>query len=133
MSKQNKYNNKITKEEYDALPDYEQRLVDSRLPTIKDTKEYMRTVKWVPYNEYLENIFHRSPGREFDEFNMKTNFFEARVEPDKLIREAAYKLSLKVRPCHGCEAEYTEEEQLELEEMLYKAFKRTVREWDVEE
>ena len=124
---------KLSQEEYNALPDYEQRLVDNNLPTIKETGEYKRTVKQVPYNEYLDTIFHHCPGRDFDEFNMKSNWCDSRTEPDRLIREASYKLSLKVRPCHGREAEYTEEEQLELEELLYNTLRTITKEWDIED
>ena len=67
---QNLLDRKMTQETYDALPDYEQRLVDKGLPTLQETNDYRKTVRWVPYDQYMEKIFHHCPGRQFDEFNM---------------------------------------------------------------
>ena len=120
----------MNKEEYNALPDYEQRLVDSGLPTLAETREYRETVKWVPYNEYMERIFHHCPGREFDEFNMSQDWCDKQLEPDKLLREAAYLLSLKHRPCHNSDSTCTEEDQLELEKTLYNRFRSFTKEWE---
>jgi hypothetical protein len=121
--------NKLTKEQYDALPDYEQRLVDSGLPTISETNEYTRTVKWVPYNEYLERICRHCPGRAFDEHNMESNWLDKQLEPDKLMREAAYLIAIKERPCSLHGSIWTEEEQLHLEETLYNKFRSFATEW----
>ena len=88
------------------------------LDTIAETTEYRETVGWVPYNEYLEKIYYHCPGRDFDEHNMKSDWCDKLLEPDRLIREAAYLLSLKLRPCHSHDDKWTEEEQLDLEEIL---------------
>ena len=121
----------MNKEEYNKLPDYEKRLVDKGLPTIAETKEYRKTVRWVPYNEYLERIFHHCPGRKFDEFNMEQDWCDKQLEPDRLLREAAYLLSLKHRHCHSSDAIWSEKEQLELEEILYNKFRSFAGEWEI--
>tara|TARA_R110002020_G_scaffold173286_1_gene364126 strand:- start:22838 stop:23227 length:390 start_codon:yes stop_codon:yes gene_type:complete len=121
--------NKLTKEQYDALPDYEQRLVDKGLPTIAETKNYKQTTKWVPYNEYMERIYLHHPGREFDEFNMEQDWCDKQIEPDRLLREAAYLIAIKERPCSRHDSIWTEEEQLYLEETLYNKFRSFAAEW----
>jgi len=129
LHEQNLIDRDMTQEEYNTLPDYEQRLVDKGLPTLAETKEYRKTVKWVPYNEYMERIFHHCPGRQFDEFNILENHFDKQLEPDRLLREAAYLLSLKHRPCHNSDSTWTEEDQLELEKWLYTRFRGIEKEW----
>jgi hypothetical protein len=119
----------MNKEQYNKLPDYEQRLVDNGLPTLAETKEYRKTARWVPYNEYMKTIFHHCPGREHDEFNMQQDWFDTQLQPDKLLRETAYLLALKHRPCHSYDALWSEEDQLELEELLYNKFRGIAREW----
>ena len=98
--------------------DWEQRLKDNGMKTVKETKEYRETVGWVPYEEYMKEIYHHCPGREFDQFNMRQDWFDKQIEPNKLLREAAYLLGLK----HCDTEEHTEEEQKELEEELYNKF-----------
>ena len=121
--------NKYNKEEYDALPDYEQRLVDKGLPTLAETKEYKLTTRWVPYNEYMERIFRHHPGRKFDEFNMEQDWCDKQIEPDRLMREAAYLIAIKERPCASHDSIWTEEEQLCLEKELYNKFRSFAAEW----
>tara|TARA_R110002051_G_scaffold110864_1_gene183536 strand:- start:542 stop:928 length:387 start_codon:yes stop_codon:yes gene_type:complete len=100
------------------LPAHEQKLKDLGLPTLAETREYRETVGWVPYEEYMEEIYHHCAGREFDQFNMRQDYFDKQIEPNKLLREAAYLLGLK----HCDTEEHTEEEQKELEEELYNKF-----------
>ena len=99
----------------EKLEPHEQRLKDLGLPTLAETKEYRETVGWVPYEEYMEHIFHHHAGRQFDDFNMSQDYFDKQLEPNKLLREAAYLLGLKHH-------EGKEEEQKELEEELYNKF-----------
>ena len=120
----------MNKDEYNELPDYEKRLVDEGLPTLAEIKEYRETVKWVPYNEYMERIFFHCPGRQFDEFNMEQDYFDKQLEPDRMVREAAYLSSLKHRPCHSHDASWTEKDQLEFEEVMYNKFRAILREWE---
>ena len=119
----------MNKKQYDALPDYEQRLVDKGLPTLAETKEYKLTTRWVPYNEYMERILRHHPGREFDEFNMEQDWCDKQLEPDRLLREAAYLIAIKERPCSRRDSIWTEEEQLYLEEELYNKFRSFAAEW----
>ena len=105
------------------LEPHEQKLKDMGLPTLAETRTYRETVGWVPYEEYMERIFHHHPGREFDNFNMQQDYFDGQLEPDKLVREAAYKYGLKYR--NNCE-DWTEEDQKILEEKLYTMFKEVV-------
>ena len=130
LHEQNLTDREMTQQEYDVLPDYERRLVDNGLPTLSETEQYRKTVGWVPFEEYTKTIFHHHPGRKFDEFNMKEGYFDKRLEPDRLLREAAYLISIKHRPCHNHEDEWTEEQQLDLEELLYNRFKSFAKEWE---
>ena len=98
----------------EKLEPHEQRLRDLGLPTLAETKEYRETAGWVPYEEYMEKIYHHHPGREHDSFNMKQKWFDKQLEPNKLLREAAYLIGLK--HCNG------EEEQKQLEEEMYNQF-----------
>ena len=131
LHEQNLIDREMTQQEYDELPKHELRLVDMGLPTLEETKKYRRTVKWVPYDEYTKKIFHHCPGREFDEFNIVRDHFDKQLEPDRLLREAAYMLALKHRPCQSSDALWTEEEQLQLEKTLYDRFRSLAKEWDV--
>jgi hypothetical protein len=128
---QNLVDRELTQKEYEVLPDYERKLVDTGLPTLAETKGYRKTVEWVPYDEYMKTIFHHCPGRKHDEFNMEQDWFDSQLAPDKLLREAAYLLSLKHRPCHSADSEWTQEDQLDLEETLYNRFKSFAAEWEV--
>ena len=113
----------MTQKEYEALPDYEQRLIDSGLPTIEETKNYRKTVGWVPYEEYMERVHFHHPGRKLDGFNMEQDWCNKQLEPDRLLREAAYNYGLKYR---NVSEEWTEEDQKILEEKLYTMFKEVV-------
>lgn len=104
----------------EQLEPYEQRLVDFGLPTLAETKKYRETVGWVPYEEYMKKIYFHHPGRDFDDFNMSQDYFDKQLEPNKLLREAAYLLGLKHRPVHN--TKWTEDDQKELEEELYNKF-----------
>jgi len=127
LHEQNLIDRKMTQEEYDVLPGYEQSLVDKGLPTLAETKEYRKTVEWVPYEQYMKQIFHHCPGREHDGFNMQQNWFDKRLEPDKLLREAAYLYGLKYRStCDDKWHEWSENDQKVLEEKLYIMFKEVV-------
>ena len=105
----------------EQLEPYEQRLRDLGLPTLAETKEYRETVGWVPYEEYMKKIYFHHPGREFDDFNMSQDHFDIQLEPNKLLREAAYLLGLKHKPA-AFEGTWTEDDQKELEESLYNKF-----------
>ena len=106
--------------------DWDQRMRDNGMKTIDEIKTYRQTVKWVPYEQYMEEIYHHCSGRKFDEFNMEQDWFDGQLEPDKLLREAAYKYGLKYR--NGCEEDWnwTDEDQKILEEKLYIMFKEVV-------
>ena len=106
--------------------DWDQRMKDNGMKTIDEVKTYRQTVKWVPYEEYMGEIYHHCAGRKFDEFNMQQDYFDGKLEPDRLLREAAYKYGLKYR--NGCEKDWdwTEEDQQILEEKLYTMFKEVV-------
>ena len=88
------------------------------MKTCSEIREYRATVGWVPYEEYMAEIYHHCPGRKFDEWNMRDDFFDRQLEPNRLLREAAYMMGLKYRPLN----EYTEEDQKELEEAMYIKF-----------
>ena len=111
--------------------DWNQRLKDNGLRSIEEVRAYRETVGWVPYNEYMGEIYYHCPSRELDEFNMSENFFDKQLEPDKLLRETAYLLSIKHRPCHTSDSLWTEEDQLELEESLYNKLRGIAKEWDL--
>ena len=98
--------------------DWDQRLKDNGMKTIDEVKTYRETVGWVPYEKYMKTIFHHCPGREFDDFSMRQDYFDRQLEPNKLLREAAYLLGLKYRPLDN----YTEDDQKELEEEVYNKF-----------
>lgn len=102
----------------EQLEPHDQKLRDLGLPTLAETKQYKETTGWVPYEEYMKKIYFHHPGREFDQFNMRQDWFDKQIEPNKLLREAAYLLGLK----HCDTEEHTEEEQKELEEELYNKF-----------
>ena len=90
------------------------------MKTTSEIKTYRETVGWVPYEQYMEEIYHHCAGRKFDEWNMRQDFFDKRMEPNKLLREAAYLIGLKYRPLG--DSVYTEDDQKELEEMMYNKF-----------
>ena len=106
----------------EELPAYEQRLKDMGLPTLAETREYRETAGWEPYDVYLEKIFFHHSGRELDQHNMRQDWLDKQIEPNRLLREAAYLLGLKHRDTES----YTEEEQKELEEELYNKFMLTM-------
>ena len=103
----------------EQLEPHEQRLKDLGLPTIAETKEYRETVGWVPFEEYMEKIFHHHPGRELDEWNMRSDWLDKQLEPNRLMREAAYLIGLKYRPLDG---KWTVDDQKDLEEAMYAKF-----------
>ena len=106
--------------------DWNQRLKDNGMKTIDETKTYRQTVKWLPYEQYMEKIYHHCAGRNFDEFNMQQDWFDGQLEPDKLLREAAYKYGLKYRNSCEKDEDWTKEDQKVLEEKLYTMFKEVV-------
>ena len=103
--------------------DWDQRLKDSGLKTIDEVKAYRETVTWVPYEQYMNEIYYHCAGRELDDFNMQQDYFDKQLEPDRLLREAAYNYGLKYRSMHE---EWTEKDQKILEEKLYIMFKEVV-------
>ena len=111
----------------EPLEPHEQRLKDLGLPTLAETRKYRETTGWVPYEEYMEKIYFHHPGRKFDDFNMSQDWLEKQLEPDRLLREAAYLIGLKSRPS----PEHTEEEQKELEAELYLRFRHYMEEFGV--
>ena len=108
----------------EQLEPYEQRLKDLGLPTLAETKQYRETTGWVPYEEYMKKIYFHHSCREFDDFNMRQDWCDKQLEPDKLLRETAYLLGLKHRPLahHDCDTGWNEDDQKELEEELYNKF-----------
>lgn len=105
-------------------------LRDKGLRTLTEIENYRNTVKWVPYNEYMEHIYYHCPSREHDELSVKDNFCDKRIEADKLLREAAYLTSLKHRPCRWSDDPWSQEEQLQFEEYMYNRFRAILKEWE---
>ena len=103
--------------------DWDQRMKDNGMKTIDEIKTYRQTADWVPYEDYKKEIYHHCAGREIDGFNMQDNFLDKRLEPDRLLREAAYNYGLKYR---NVSEKWTEEDQKILEEKLYTMFKEVV-------
>ena len=106
--------------------DWDQRMKDNGMKTIDEIKTYRQTADWVPYEDYMKEIYHHCAGREFDGFNMQDNFLDKRLEPDRLLREAAYMYGLKYRNSTDRDSDWTEEDQKILEEKLYNMFKEVV-------
>lgn len=105
----------------EQLDPHEQKLKDLGLPTLAETKEYRENVGWVPYEEYMRKIYFHHPGRDFDDWNMQQGYFDKQLEPNRLLREAAYLIGLKLRPSRFGK-DWTEDDQKELEEELYNTF-----------
>ena len=103
--------------------DWDKRLKDNGMKAIDEIKKYRQTIQWVPYEQYMEEIYHHCAGRQFDDWNMSQDYFDRQLEPDKLLREAAYNCGLKYR---NMREEWTEEDQKILEEKLYTMFKEVV-------
>ena len=106
--------------------DWNQRMEDNGLKTIDEIKTYRETVKWVPYEEYMTEIYYHCAGRSFDGFNMYMDYFDNQLEPDKLLRQSAYMYGLKYRNSADRDLDWTEEDQKILEEKLYTMFKEVV-------
>mgnify|MGYP001182687165 CR=1 FL=1 len=105
-------------------------LKDNGMRTLTEIEEYRDTVGWVPYGEYMEYIYKHCPGRRFDEHSVQENFMDKALEPDRLLREAAYIMSLKHRPCCYHDSPWNEKEQLEFEEVMYNKFRAILKEWE---
>jgi hypothetical protein len=99
-------------------------LKDEGLRTLTELENYRKNVNWVPYDEYMNHIYHHCVGREFEEWSMAEDHFDSQLQPDKLLREAAYLYGIKYRSTR--DNEWIEEDQKILEEKLYTMFKEVV-------
>lgn len=106
--------------------DWDKRLRDNGMKTIDEIKTYRESTQWVPYEDYMSEIYYHCAGRKFDGFNMHMDYFDNQLEPDKLLRESAYMYGLKYRSSHEEGCDWTEEDQKILEEKLYIMFKEVV-------
>ena len=102
--------------------DWDKHLKGNGMKTTAEVTEYKKSTGWVPYEQYMKEIYYHHPGREFDDFNMSQNWLDKQTEPNRLLREAAYLLGLQHRSTNSQDAAYTHDDQKHLEEDLYRDF-----------
>ena len=98
-------------------------LRDMGMRTLTEIDKYRDTIGWVPYEEYMDYIYHHCAGRQFEEWSLNDRSIN-NYETDMLLREVAYKNGVKYRPAR--DSEWSEEDQKILEEKLYTMFKEVI-------